>query len=283
MSVPSQGLVAPYVLAAVLADPGVFVLDCRSGPDGAGRAAFEQGHIPGAAHTDYGADAWRVKIGGAPGMMPERAEVAGKLGRLGLEPYHRLVICPAGLSANDLAAAARIAWSARMAGHRAVALLDGGFAGWVAAGLPVATGASLPRPATDYPLAPPTAQRRSAAEVLAAVTKGTATLVDGRAESYYRGREKASEALAAGHIPGAINIDYVIAYDALTNRLKSPAQLATVYATLPPGAVISYCNTGHTAALNWFVLAEVLGRDDVALYDGSMTDWTQDMSRPVSI
>ena len=61
-----------------------------------------------------------------------------------------------------------------------------------------------------------------------------------------------------------------------------PAEkLAALYAEVPPGPVISYCNTGHTAATNWFVLSEVLGRPDVGLYDGSMTDWTQDDKRPV--
>lgn len=282
MSVPAKGLVSPQALAAVLADPGVFVLDCRSGADGAGRAAFEQGHIPGAAHSDYAADGWRVKVGGAPGMMPELADIASKLGRLGVEPFHRIVVVPAGAGANDLAAAARIVWTIRMAGHSAIAILDGGYAGWTAAGLPAATGAPLPRSATDYRPGPPTALRRRATEVLAAVTAHSATLVDARNESFFQGREKSAEARVPGHIPGAVHIDYVSAYNSALNRLKSVPELEALYAGVPAGAVISYCNTGHTAALNWFALSEVLGRPDVALYDGSMTDWTQDPSRPVA-
>ena len=58
--------------------------------------------------------------------------------------------------------------------------------------------------------------------------------------------------------------------------------LATLYGGIPKGPAISYCNTGHTAALNWFVMSELLGREEVALYDGSMTDWTQDPERPVA-
>ena len=58
--------------------------------------------------------------------------------------------------------------------------------------------------------------------------------------------------------------------------------LAALFGHVPKGPAISYCNTGHTAALNWFVLSEVLGRDEVALYDGSMTEWTQDPERPVA-
>ncbi len=50
---------------------------------------------------------------------------------------------------------------------------------------------------------------------------------------------------------------------------------------MPKGEAISYCNTGHSAAGDWFVLSEVLGRPDVKLYDGSMSEWTQDPERPV--
>jgi thiosulfate/3-mercaptopyruvate sulfurtransferase len=57
--------------------------------------------------------------------------------------------------------------------------------------------------------------------------------------------------------------------------------LERLFAAIPANSIISYCNTGHTAALNWFVLSEILGREEVRLYDGSMTEWTQDPTRPV--
>jgi thiosulfate/3-mercaptopyruvate sulfurtransferase len=50
---------------------------------------------------------------------------------------------------------------------------------------------------------------------------------------------------------------------------------------VPEGAVVTYCNTGQLAATGWFVLSEVLGRKDVTMYDGSMSQWTQDETRPV--
>ena len=54
-----------------------------------------------------------------------------------------------------------------------------------------------------------------------------------------------------------------------------------MYAAVPKGEVVSFCNTGQAAATNWFVMAELLGRKDVRLYDGSMSEWTQDEKRPV--
>ena len=63
---------------------------------------------------------------------------------------------------------------------------------------------------------------------------------------------------------------------AATNRLKPQAELAAIAATLPAGPAVTYCNTGHWAATDWFVLSEMLGRKDVRLYYGSMVDWTAD-------
>ena len=277
------GLITTAELARRIATADdLVVLDVRSGPNGAGRAQFEAGHIPGARHTDYAADGWRAKIGGAPGMLPDAAHLSGLFGRLGLAPETPVVIVPAGQSANDCAAAARIFWTLQVCGYTPLALLDGGMPAWIAEGRALQAG---PAP-TFSGVAPIHLQpglRASAAETLAAVTGRSATLIDGRAGSYFRGEEKAGEALVAGHIPGALSIDYVQAYDAAANRIRPQAELATLYAAVPDGAaVISYCNTGHTAALNWFALAHVLGRRNIRLYDGSMTDWTQDPARPVA-
>ena len=60
------------------------------------------------------------------------------------------------------------------------------------------------------------------------------------------------------------------------------AELEIVYDDLDPDLpIVSYCNTGHWAATNWFVLSEILGRKDVRLYDGSMVEWTADGSNPL--
>jgi thiosulfate/3-mercaptopyruvate sulfurtransferase len=89
---------------------------------------------------------------------------------------------------------------------------------------------------------------------------------------------------AYGHIPNARNLDSAAFYDARTNRLRPPVKLAAIADAAVPAraAIITYCNTGHWAATNWFVLAVVLGRADVRLYDGSMAEWTADARRPVA-
>lgn len=276
------GLISPETLAARLGGSDLVVIDIRSTAEG-GRAAYEAGHVPGSIHSDYAADGWRARVGNAPGMLPPLDHLAALAGRLGIKPHDDVVIVPAGASATDLAAAARVYWTLKLIGHGQQAILDGGYKGWISdPARPVETGASAPKTAEPYPVVMQQALRSTADATLIASRSKLASLVDARAASYFEGREKALEAARAGHIPGAISRDYAEAFDAGTGRLKPKETLAALYAAIPEGPVISYCNTGHTASLNWFVLSELLGRDEVALYDGSMTDWTQDPERPVA-
>jgi thiosulfate/3-mercaptopyruvate sulfurtransferase len=80
-----------------------------------------------------------------------------------------------------------------------------------------------------------------------------------------------------------MSLDQNFFYDAQSERLKDlPALKASVPATLVlDAAIVSYCNTGHWAATNWFVLHEILGYSNVTLYDESMVGWTLDTARRV--
>ena len=98
----------------------------------------------------------------------------------------------------------------------------------------------------------------------------------------FHGKQKAPASKAYGHIPGARNLDSAAFYDPVTNRLRPKDELAAIAASLPAEPVVAYCNTGHWAATDWFVLSVVLGRPDVRLYDGSMVEWTADARRPVA-
>ena len=276
--VPASGLISPEALHAHLGKAGLVVMDIRGGKD-----AFEAGHVPGAAHSDYAADGWRAKVGNAPGMLPPLEHLAALAGRLGTRPESHVVIVPAGNSASDLAAATRVYWTLKLIGHGQQAILDGGFKAWCAdTARPIQTGKTMVSDAGPYPVVVQQRLRSTADATLVASRSKLATLVDARSAAYYEGREKAAEAARAGHIPGALSHDYAQSFDAATGGFKPKAELEAIFTGVPAGPVISYCNTGHTASFNWFVLSELLGRDEVSLYDGSMTDWTQDPERPVS-
>ncbi len=188
---------------------------------------------------------------------------------------------PSGASANDLAASARVYFTLKLVGHAKVSILDGGAAAWLAdPALPLEQGVAKASPAPDYPIRWNEALRAQIPEVASALASN-GLLVDARAPAYFEGREKASEARVAGRIPGAISRDYARLFDAARHGLKAQAWLGDYFSDLPSGEAIVYCNTGHTAALDWFVLSELLGRK-ARLYDGSMTEWTQDEARPIA-
>ncbi|NVO17936.1 MAG: sulfurtransferase [Rhodoplanes sp.] len=281
---PVPPLVSADWLAAHLTDSALRLLDIRSVVDGGGRAAYEAAHIPGAGHTDYVADGWRATIGMASGLLPEPPALAALLGRAGLTPAHTAVVVSAGTSAGDLAAAARVYWTLRMAGHAKITILDGGMAAWRAdPARPVESGSSpVPASTAPYPVALAKSLRADLGRVVRAVGAGDAVLLDSRATAFFEGDSKSPQAKRAGRLPGAVQLDHTMAWDPATQRLKDMAALAALFARVPDGPVINYCNTGHQAATPWFVLSEILGRPDVSLYDGSMSEWTEEPLRPIA-
>jgi thiosulfate/3-mercaptopyruvate sulfurtransferase len=276
-----QPLVSAEWLSRRLADPGIAILDVRiAGQDWCG--AFEQGHIPGAIFTDYAKDGWRATKGMAVGMLPDEAALSALFGRLGLTPDRHVVVVPTGVNASDFSAAARVYWTLKAVGHRRLSLLDGGFEGWRAdPARPLETGPGETPAQTRYRAKIDERLRADIEQVEKAVAERSATLLDARGLSYFEGREKSPQAMRAGRLPGALHFDQAQAYDAARRGLKPAGELERIFAAVPPGEVVSFCNTGQAAATNWFVLAELLGRNDVRLYDGSMSEWTQDEKRPV--
>jgi thiosulfate/3-mercaptopyruvate sulfurtransferase len=270
----SEGpLVSPAWLAE---DAGeVLVLDIRPAD------AFTAAHIAGAVHSDYAADGWRVTAGTAGGLLPDPARLAALFGRLGIEPTRPVVVVSAGQTPSDFSAAARVYWTLKVSGHRRVSILDGGFAAWTGAGLPTVAGPSQPRAAAPYPLRLDASIRAIAADVERAVSEKGRALVDGRSRAQFEGAEKSPQVARPGRLPGAVHVDHAQAFEAGTGRLRAPAQLEALFAPVPDGPAVSYCNTGHLASTNWFVLSEVLKRPGVTLYDGSMSEWAGDPAHPV--
>lgn len=274
-------LIAPAELAGRLGESGLVVLDIRSAGYGGGRAAFDGEHIPGSVHSDYVSDGWREAQGAAAGLLPSAERLSELFGRLGIRPDDHVVIVPAGMSSGDFSVAARIFWTFRAAGHRRLAMLDGGFQGWAEGGFPVEQGPTAPPEQTSYPVTLDPTVRALLPEVEGVVAGGGAALVDSRNAKSFTGEEKSPQAARAGRLPGAVHVEGARAYDPTANRLRPSEELERLFAPVPAGPVIPYCNTGQAAATDWFVLSEVLRRPEVRLYDGSMSEWTSDPSRPV--
>jgi thiosulfate/3-mercaptopyruvate sulfurtransferase len=274
-------LVSTAWLKEHLKDPDVFVLDVRSAIDGGGVEAYQKGHIPGAIHSDYDKAGWRVTRGGVPFMLPTLAELEKLIGELGIDEDTHVVVVPAGVHFTDFGSAARTYWTLKVAGVSKVSILDGGYAAWAAEKNQIENGPSKPSPKI-FTATLNKALLAESGDVQTIEQSGGATLIDSRPASFFTGKQKAPAAQAYGHIPGAVNVDSATFYDSKSNRLKPQAELVSIAAALPGGPAVTYCNTGHWAATDWFVLSEILGRSDVRLYYGSMVDWTSDASRPLA-
>jgi thiosulfate/3-mercaptopyruvate sulfurtransferase len=276
-------LVSAEWLARRLGAADMLILDIRSAVDGGGRAAYEEAHVPGAIHSDYVRAGWRMTRGMVSGLLPERAHLVALFSSLGLTPAHHVVIVSAGSGAGDFSAAARVYWTLKAAGHARLSLLDGGMAAWRAdPSRPIERGpGSPPHPSPDYPVCFAPELRATTEDVERAVAGNETVLLDSRAHGFFIGDSQSPQALRPGRLPGAIHLDHAQAFDPATKGLKPLSQLHTLYAGVPAGPVVNYCNTGHQAATNWFILSELLTRPNVSLYDGSMSDWTQDDAHPV--
>jgi thiosulfate/3-mercaptopyruvate sulfurtransferase len=274
-------LVSTQWLAEHRVNSLIRVVDIRSAVDGGARAAFEQAHVPGAVHTDYAKDGWRRTAGMASGLLPGATTLARLIGQLDVTPAHTVVIVAAGTTAGDFSAAARVYWTFKTAGHHAVSILDGGMAAWSAEGRPVETGAGKSTVPATYTVTLDATWRSESAVVERAVAAKDAVLLDTRSTPYFEGRDKSPQALRAGRLPGALHLDHSLAFDKAAQRLKPFAELQRLFAGVPDLPVISYCNTGHQAATSWFVLSELLRRPGVTLYDGSMSEWTEDPAHAV--
>jgi thiosulfate/3-mercaptopyruvate sulfurtransferase len=278
---------APLVSADWLAQrngaPGLLVLDIRSTVDGGGRPAFEQAHIPGAIHTDYAKGGWRAVKGMATGLLPDVAALKMLFAHFGLQPSDHVVIVSAGTSAGDFCAAARVYWTLKIAGHTAISILDGGMLAWQADSTrPVEAGAGASaKSAPEYPVRLLPELRSDADAVARAIDNDDAVLLDTRATSFFEGRDKSPQALRAGRLPGAVHLDNVLVFDGAAKRLKPLPELQALFANVKGKPVVSYCNTGHQAAITWFALSEIL-HQPATLYDGSMSEWTEKPERPVA-
>lgn len=261
----------------------VVLLDIRNKIDGGSAETFAKGHIPGAVHSDYLKGGWRTKVEGVIGQVPTEAQLEALIGGLGIGNDTTVIVIPAGVSSTDFGSAARIYWTFKYVGHDEVAILDGGYRAWTAdGGNPIETGSSAPEAAIfDAKLRPE--MRVDSEAIEASLGQENKLLLDGRPTKQFSGLEKHKAAKAAGHIPGAVHFDQAQTFDEKTGKLIDLAKLESLLPASVSDAddVVSYCNTGHWAAVNWFALSEVAGKDNVKLYDGSMVEWTQDPARPL--
>jgi len=267
-------------------DPRLAVIDCRFDlmhPE-AGRQAYLQAHIPGARYADLARDL-SAPLGPHTGRhpLPSPEDFAAWLEAIGVGDQAQVVAYD---DANG-SFAARLWWMLRWVGHRAVAVLDGGFKAWTGAGGALESGEPKPRgePFRRERFTPRIDAQAvlSTAEVERALENPAALLVDARAQERYAGAVEPIDPVA-GHVPGAVNHPFGENLDA-GGRFLPADELRRRWQERLSGKnaanLIAMCGSGVTACHNLLSL-EVAGLRGGKLYAGSWSEWIRDPRRPTA-
>ena len=267
----AQPLLAPAELAAKLGDSKLRIVDIRDGA-----SAYELGHITGAQHAPYAK--WRGPAV-SPGQLPSTDALTTLIQQLGIDTTTPVVVVVDGKSSTEFGAAARVYWTLKAAGVPKLSVLNGGMTAWRAAGLPLSTETSVRAPSTfQVKLDPRLIATRD--EVAQVVNSGSARLLDARPVAFFAGETRHAAAKTPGTIVGAKNVSHEVWFtrDAKllpADDIRRVAQQAGIWSeTMSDQPTISFCNTGHWAATNWFVLSELLGQHNVKLYPESVVEWS---------
>ncbi len=259
------------------ADGGLLVFDCtvflRRPDDGPyvaepGRADFEAGHIPGSAFLDQVTElsdqdsALRFTA-----LDPDR--LAAAFAARGVGADSRVVLYDRAFNMW----ATRVWWLLRSIGFDGAAVLDGGWKAWTTDGREQATGTGAEFGTGSLTAAPRSGLIVGRGEVEAATTDEAVCLVNALSPQVHDGSDTSYG--RAGHIPSSTNVFAVSLVDPETHRYRPVEELRATFdeAGVDDGRIITWCGGGIAATSDAFILTALLGRDDVGIYDGSLSEW----------
>lgn len=278
-----QSLISVNTLAENLDNPAIRIVDCRfslTKPE-QGQKDHASGHIPGASYANLDTDlAAPVFAGSGRHPLPDAKTFVATLQRWGISNGSQVVVYD---NAGG-GVASRLWWMLRWLGHMDVAVLDGGYAGWMQAGFAVSQ-EETPLPLGSFNGSAASDRIWTVAQIESWLADDKAfTLVDARAGTRYRGEHEPIDAVA-GHIPGAVNLPFTDTLNA-DGTWRSADEIEACWASMgeipvgKPWGVM--CGSG-VSACHLALSASIAGLSEPCLYVGSWSEWAQDSARPMIV
>lgn len=267
-------------LAAHLGAPGLRIVDASAYLAAAGRnarAEYEVRHIEGAVFADI--DWLSDETSSLPHTWPSAEQFSARIGSLGIGDADAVVVYDA---SGQNFSAPRLWFMLRAFGHERVAVLNGGLTRWLLDGRPVTAAATTVVPATFTARLDPSCVR-DAAWVTGNIASGAEQVVDARSAGRFQAVEPEPRAgIRGGHIPGSRNIHYatLVNDDGTLRTMDELRTIAHDAGVDPTRPVVCSCGSGLTACAVLLAM-DVLGARELALYDGSWTEWGGRTDTPV--
>lgn len=237
--------------------------------------AYRAGHIPGALNAPYALFRGPAEN---PGALVTEAHLTEVLRGLGITTETPVVLVHQGTNQTDFGAAARVYWTLKSSGVGTLAILNGGMNAWAQADAPQETGDAPQVAASDITVNFSHEWLATREDVQAIVDgRDNAQLIDARPEAFWKGETKHAAAARPGTIPQSQYFTHDRWFGADEPSLIKPdlvRSLAAENGFENGDRLVSFCNTGHWAATNWFALSELAGIDGVRLYPESVVGWS---------
>ena len=275
-----EAVVSTDWLAERIDDPDVTVVDATWHLPTVGREGrddYAAQHIPGAVFWDI--DAIADPDDPLPHMLPDPERFAADMSVLGIGDDAHVVV----YDAVGMMTAPRVWWTLRHFGHDAVSVLDGGLIKWLAEDRPVESGTPTPAPARFSPR-PARSDVRDVEEIRANIVTAAEQVLDARAAGRFIGVDpEPRPECRSGHIPGSLNLPFTELIDPETKTFLPAGELRKKFDTAGidlARPVTTSCGSGVTACVLALGL-HLLGHDQVAVYDGSWSEWGARQDTPI--